>query len=101
MKRTKHVFFAALMLAAFSVGSWAQTQPASPASQGKNNPATAQPAVTAADIQALKDALAAQQQQIQHLTEQLQKQSQQNSQQARQGQPMGQQEGEVAGVKPV
>ncbi|MFZ3370800.1 MAG: hypothetical protein WA239_27060 [Candidatus Sulfotelmatobacter sp.] len=101
MKRTKHVFFAALMLAAFSIGSWAQTQLATPASQEKNNPAPAQPAVTAADIQALKDALAAQQQQIQRLTEQLQKQSEQNSQQANRQQTVGQQESDLTGVKTV
>ena len=101
MKRTKHVFFTALMLAAFSIGSWAQTQLATPASQENNNPAPAQPAVTAADIQALKDALATQQQQIHRLTEQLQKQSEQNSQQANRQQTVGQQESDLTGVKTV
>jgi hypothetical protein len=65
MKRTKNVFLTALTLAALSAGAWAET------------PAAAAPApsvVTAADIQALKDALAAQQLQIDRLTQQLQRQ---------------------------
>jgi len=67
----------ALTLAALSAGVWAQTQTASnaaplnPAATAASNPNPPQPAVTAADIQALKDALAAQQQQIQSLQAQL------------------------------
>ena len=67
----------ALTLAALSAGVWAQTQTASnaaplnPAATPASNPNPPQPAVTAADIQALKDALAAQQQQIQALQAQL------------------------------
>jgi hypothetical protein len=85
MKPIKHVFLTALSLAALSVGAWAQTSASTaPSPKKKHKPvaaAPAQPAVTAADIQALKDALAAQQQQIQQLTQQLQ-QNQQSSQQA-------------------
>ncbi len=57
MKRTKHVFLSALTLAALSASAWAQTA------------ASASPAqpITAADVQALRDALAAQQKRIQAL----------------------------------
>ncbi|MGB8010404.1 MAG: hypothetical protein WCF68_02225 [Terriglobales bacterium] len=86
MKSIKHLVITVLALAALSAGAWAQTsESATPAPKKKHKPAVAtapaEPAVTAADIQALKDAIAAQQLQIQKLTEQLQ-QSQQNSQQA-------------------
>lgn len=70
----------AFTLAAMTVAVSAQTEMASNAAPAKANPAAASapapppPAVTAADIQALKDALAAQQLQIQRLTEQLQRQ---------------------------
>ena len=57
--KAKNVFLTALTLAALSAGAWAQTS------------VPAQQAVTAADIQALKDALAAQQQQIQALQDEL------------------------------
>jgi hypothetical protein len=67
MKPTRDVLLIALTLATLSAGSWAQTS--SPA-------APPQPAVTAADIQALKDALAAQQQQIQALQEELHRKNQ-------------------------
>ena len=87
MKFTKHVLLTILALAALFAGAWAQTSDATaPAPKKKHKAvavatAPAQPAVTAADVQALKDALAAQQQQIQQLTQQLQ-QNQQNWQQA-------------------
>ncbi len=89
MKSTKHVFLTILALAALSAGAWAQTSDTTaPAPKKKHKAvavavaaAPAPPAVTAADVQALKDALAAQQQQIQQLTLQLQ-QNQQNWQQA-------------------
>ena len=71
MKRTRHVFLAALTLAALSASAWAE-DPASDAPAAK--PAAAAPApppVTAADVQALKDALAAQQLQIQALQNEL------------------------------
>jgi hypothetical protein len=84
MKSTRH-FFTLLALLAFSAGAWAQTSGSTgPVPKKKHKPvaaAPAPPAVTAADVQALKDALAAQQQQIQQLTQQLQ-QNQQNWQQA-------------------
>jgi len=85
MKLSKHLFLTLLTLAALSVGAWAQTSDSTaPAPKKKHKPAAAapeQPAITAADVQALKDGLAAQQQQIQQLTQQLQ-QAQQNWQQA-------------------
>jgi hypothetical protein len=74
MKRTKNLFLTALTLAALSAGAWAQTS-TTPAPKKKHKPvhaaAPAAPAVTAADVQALKDALAAQQQQIQALQDEL------------------------------
>ena len=87
MKANK-LFTTVLMLAALAAGGWAQTSaPNTPALKKRRKPvsvtAPAQPAATAADVQALKDAIAAQQQQIQQLTQQLQ-QDQQNWQQAQQ-----------------
>jgi len=82
MKAIKHLFLAILTLAALASGAWAQASDS--AAPEKHKPVAAepaQPAITAADIQALKDGLAAQQQQIQQLTQQLQ-QMQQSSQQA-------------------
>ncbi len=85
MNSVKHLFLTVLTLAALLAGAWAQTSDSTaPAPKKKHRPvaaAPAQPAVTLADVQALKDALAAQQQQIQQLTQQLQ-QNQQNWQQA-------------------
>jgi len=85
MKPSKHLLLAALTLAALSAGAWAQTSDSTaPAPKKKHKPvaaAPAQPTITAADVQALKDGLAAQQQQIQQLTQQLQ-QAQQSWQQA-------------------
>lgn len=72
MKRTKNVFLTALALAALSAGAWAQTSASAP---------PAQP-ITAADVQALKDALAAQQRLIDRLTSRLDRQEAQ--QEARQ-----------------
>jgi hypothetical protein len=87
MKPSKNLFLTALTLVAFSAAAWAQTStPPASAPKKKHKPVAtepAQPAVTAADVQALKEALAAQQQQIQQLTQQLQ-QNQQNWQQAQQ-----------------
>jgi Putative porin len=86
MRSTKHLFFTALTLAALTGGAWAQTGTAPKPVPKKKHAAAAeavQPAVTAADVQSLKDALAAQQQQIQQLTQQLQ-QNQQAWQQAQQ-----------------
>jgi len=85
MKATKQLFLTVLTLAALSAGAWSQTSDsATPAPKKKHHPVAAaavQSPVTAADVQALKDALAAQQQQIQQLSQQLQ-QTQQNWQQA-------------------
>jgi hypothetical protein len=86
MKPTNKLFLTALSLAALTAGVWAQTGTAAkPAAKKKHVAAAApaQPAVTAADVQSLKDAIAAQQQQIQQLTQQLQ-QNQQAWQQAQQ-----------------
>jgi len=79
MKLTKHVLFSVLTLAALAAGAWAQTMTASNAAPSNASPVAvaatpSPPPVTAADVQALKDALAAQQQQIQQLTQQLQRQ---------------------------
>jgi hypothetical protein len=85
MKSTTHLFFTVLTLLALSAGAWAQTSDSStPPPKKRLKPAAeapAPPAITAADVQSLKDALAAQQQQIQQLSQQLQ-QAQQNWQQA-------------------
>ena len=86
MKSPKQLFLTVLALAALSAGAWAQTSDSAtlaPAPKKPHKLAAAQPAATASDVQALKDAIAAQQQQIQQLTQQLQ-QLQQNSQQAQQ-----------------
>jgi hypothetical protein len=74
MKLTPTLFLATLALAVFPSGAWAQTETASNAAPAVGAPAAAPapPPVTAADIQALKEALAAQQQQIQALQAQLQ-----------------------------
>jgi flagellar biosynthesis chaperone FliJ len=86
MKNAKHLFITALTLAAMTAGAWAQTASGTkPAARKKHAAAApaAEPAVTAADVQSLKDAIAAQQQQIQQLTQTLQ-QNQQAWQQAQQ-----------------
>jgi hypothetical protein len=83
MKLTKTLFITALTLAVLTAGAWAET-PGSGAPAA--NSAAAAPApptvVTAADVQALKDAVAAQQLQIQRLTDQLQRQQAWQSQQS-------------------
>lgn len=83
MKPRKYLVLTVLTLALLGAAAWAQTS-AAPAPKRKHKPAAtapAPPAITAADVQSLKDALAAQQQQIQQLNQQLQ-QAQQNWQQA-------------------
>ena len=70
MKPTKRLF-TALALAALTATAWAET-PATAAPAAATPPPA--PSVTVADVQALKDALAAQQQQIERLTQQLQRQ---------------------------
>jgi hypothetical protein len=77
----KRSFVTALALAALTASAWAET-PASAAPAAKDAAAAAAPApsaVTAADVQALKDALAAQQLQIDRLTQQLQRQQDQQA----------------------
>jgi hypothetical protein len=84
MKSAKRLFLALLTLAALSAGAWAQTSTPPATTTKKKHPAAtapAPPAVSSADVQELKDALAAQQRQIQQLSLQLQ-QTQQNWQQA-------------------
>jgi len=72
MKSTKTLFLTALTLAVLTTSVWAEN-PASGAPAAKETvPAPAPPPITAADVQALKDAMAAQQQQIERLTLQLQ-----------------------------
>ncbi len=79
MKRTKNFFLAALALAALSAGAWAEN-PAPVGPAAKDAAAAPPPSVvTAADVQALKDALAAQQLQIQRLTQQLDRQQAQQA----------------------
>ena len=91
MKPIKHVFLAALTLAALTAGAWAEDsasgKPAanSVAPAAATSPAPAAP-ITAADVQSLKDALAAQQKQIEILTQQLQR-IQAGSQPNQQNQP--------------
>ena len=76
MKSTKYLFLTALTLAALSAAAWAQTSDsAASVTKKKHKAAAAAPArqaITAADVQSLKDAMAAQQQQIQQLNQQLQ-----------------------------
>jgi uncharacterized coiled-coil protein SlyX len=76
MKLNNNLIFTTLTMAALTAGAWAQTETAANAAPA-NAPAASAPApapapVTAADIQELKDALAAQQRQIQALQAQLQ-----------------------------
>jgi hypothetical protein len=71
MKSTKNLFLTALTLAALATGAWAQTSDSATSAPKKKHKAEATPAVTAADVQALKDALAAQQQQIRALQDEL------------------------------
>jgi hypothetical protein len=75
MKRSRKAFFTVLALAVFSDGAWAQTsQSTTPAPEKKHKAAAAAPvaAITAADVQALKDALAAQQMQMAAQQEEIQ-----------------------------
>ena len=80
MRLTKHLFLTVLTLAALSIGAWTQTSDTTtPPPKKRHKPV--EPAITAADVQALKDAIAAQQAQIQQLNQQIQL-LQQNGQQA-------------------
>jgi len=73
MKLSKSLLFTTLTLAAWTAAAQGQTETSSSAvpPKGYAAAAPAQPPVTAADIRELKDALAAQQQQIQALQAQL------------------------------
>jgi hypothetical protein len=78
MKPSKSLFLTVLTLAALSAGAWAQTAATTPVKK-KHKPAAeapAQPAATAADVQELRNALAAQQQQIQALQDELHRKDQ-------------------------
>jgi hypothetical protein len=87
--KAKNAFLTALTLAAFAASGWAQTAgPVTLASNEANGtkaaPAAAAPAappsiITAADVQALKDALAAQQLEIERLSQQLDRQQAQQA----------------------
>jgi hypothetical protein len=83
MKPAKKLFVTAFVLSALTAGAWAET----PGSEAGAKDAAAAPApvppapaiVTAADVQALKDALAAQQLQLQRLEQELQRQQEQQA----------------------
>jgi len=85
MKSKTNRLLTLLALVTLSTAAWSQeSQPVAPLPRKQNRSAIknpTQPAITAADVQALKDGLAAQQHQIQQLAQQLQ-QAQQNWQQA-------------------
>ena len=75
MKRPRNAFFIVLALAVLSAGAWAQTsQSTTPAPTKKHKATAAAPAaaITAADVQSLKDALAAQQAQMAAQQEEIQ-----------------------------
>jgi hypothetical protein len=83
MKASKKLFVTALALA-LTAGAWAETPggsgPAKDAAAAPApSPAPAPAVITAADVQALKDALAAQQLQLQRLEQQLQRQQEQQA----------------------
>jgi hypothetical protein len=77
MRRKQTWFKNALAFAALTASLWAQTQtadnkvPSNPASKPATNAAATPAPITAADIQSLKDAIAAQQQEIEELKQQL------------------------------
>ena len=78
MKEIKCLFVTALSVAALTFGAWAQTSagPKPTPQDAATTAAPAQPAVTAADVQALKDGLATALQQIQALQDELQRRDQ-------------------------
>ena len=69
MKPRKKLIVSAFALAALTAGAWAQNPPSVAAAPKDGATAPAPSTVTAADVQALKDALAAQQLQIDRLTQ--------------------------------
>jgi hypothetical protein len=72
MKATSKLFVTVLALAALAAGAWAQDPASGKPASNSAAAATAPAPITAADVQALKDALAAQQKQIERLSQQLQ-----------------------------
>jgi hypothetical protein len=78
MKTSKFIV-TALALAALTAGAWAENPPSAAPAAKDAAAAAAPPTVTAADVQALRDALAAQQLQIDRLTKQLERQQAQQS----------------------
>jgi len=74
MKATTKLFLTVLMLAVITAGVWAEGPETTKPAANTAAAATPAPPITAADVQALKDALAAQQKQIEQLTQQLQAQ---------------------------
>jgi hypothetical protein len=79
MKPSKKLIITAFAAAALMAAAWAENPPSVAPPANDEAPAPAAPAVTVADIQALKDALAAQQLQINRLTEQLERQQAQQA----------------------
>jgi Putative porin len=83
MKLNQNLLFTTVTLAALTAGAWAQTEVASNAAAPANGSVASAPApapVTAADIQELRAALAAQQRQIEALQAQLQSKEQSQQQ---------------------
>jgi hypothetical protein len=79
MKATKTLLLTLLALAVFSAGAWAEDPPSGASAAKATATVPAPPPITPADVQALKDALAAQQLQIERLSQQLQRQQAQQS----------------------
>lgn len=79
MKPNRMLIVTAIALAALAAGAWAENPPSAASAAQDAAAAPAPSTVTAADLQALKDALAAQQLQIDRLTQQLQKQQDQQA----------------------
>jgi hypothetical protein len=111
MKSTKTLFLTAFTLAVLTTSVWAENPASGAPATKETTPAPAPPPITAADVQALKDAMAAQQQQIERLTLQLQRMQAGQSQQpapdaagktdAAQTQAVPQQLAEVSNVSAV
>src|SRR5271169_5300355 len=101
MKATKVLFLTALALAVLTAGAWAENPASGTPAASAAAPAPAPPTITAADVQSLKDALAAQQLQIERLTQQLQRQQDWQSQQSAKAAAVPQQLAEVSNVVAV
>jgi hypothetical protein len=82
MKSPKVLFLTVLTLAALTASAWAENPASGAPAASAATPAPAPPTITAADVQSLKDALAAQQLQIERLTQQLERQQAWQSQQS-------------------